>query len=274
MQNLTNTATWSSSASGVATISAAGVAKGVGVGSSTITATLGSVTGSTTLSVGAATLASIAVTPANESIPAGSPLQFDALGTYSDGSTQDLTLAAAWNSSSTGVATITSGGLAMGVAAGNSTISAKVGSVTGSTGLTVTVATSNPVTAPDWLEFVGDGSEGAYSCSGACKLQGEHWYSSFEVASGGTLVTNDANNPIVIRSTGTCSSKGTSPMAPIPERAGIPAATAISEPEAEEEAQVQRPDKSALTASATRASKSYWEGSPRQGARWKWEQRQ
>lgn len=208
MQNLTNTATWSSSASGVATISAAGVAKGVGVGSSTITATLGSVTGSTTLSVGAATLASIAVTPANESIPAGSPLQFDALGTYSDGSTQDLTLAAAWNSSSTGVATITSGGLAMGVAAGNSTISAKVGSVTGSTGLTVTVATSNPVTAPDWLEFVGDGSEGAYSCSGACKLQGEHWYSSFEVASGGTLVTNDANNPIVIRSTGTCTVEG------------------------------------------------------------------
>jgi len=207
-QNLTDTATWSSSTSAVATISATGLAKGAGIGSSTITATVGSVAGSTTLSVTAATLASIAVTPVNATIPAGSPLQFDAVGTYSDGSTQDLTLTATWSSSSNGVATITSGGLAMGVAAGTSTIGAKLGGVTGSTNLTVSTATSNAVTAPDWLEFLGDGSEGAYSCSGSCNLQGEHWFSSFEVASGATVITSDVNNPIVIRSTGACTVEG------------------------------------------------------------------
>jgi Bacterial Ig-like domain (group 2) len=208
-QNLTNTAAWSSSAAGVATISATGLAKGVGVGSSTINATVSGISGSTTLSVGAATLTSIAVTPANPTIPAGSPLQFDALGTYTDGSTEDLTLAVTWTSSSTTVATITSGGLALAVAAGNSTIGAKLGSLNSSTNLTVTAADSTAIAAPEWLEFVGDGSEGAYSCSNTCNLQGEHWFSSFEVESGATVVANAPNNPIVIRSTGTCTLQGT-----------------------------------------------------------------
>jgi len=52
-QNLTGTATWSSGATATATISATGLATAVGVGGSTITATEGSVHGSTLLTVSA-----------------------------------------------------------------------------------------------------------------------------------------------------------------------------------------------------------------------------
>src|SRR5207244_1232859 len=108
----------------------------VAAGTTTITATLGGVSGSTTLTVTAATLTSIAVTPTNPSIAKGTTRQFTATGTYSDGSTQDLTNAVSWSSSNLGVATITSGGLASGGAQGASQISAS-SSVTGSTTLTV-----------------------------------------------------------------------------------------------------------------------------------------
>jgi hypothetical protein len=68
--------------------------------------------------------------------------QFTATGTYSDKSTQNLTSQATWASATTSVATISNAagtrGLATGVAAGTSTISATLGSITGSTVLTVT----------------------------------------------------------------------------------------------------------------------------------------
>jgi len=139
-QNITSSVTWVSATTGVATITSAGLAKGVGAGSSKIQATSGAVTGSTTLSVTAATLTSIAVTPANPSISAGATQQFTATGTFSDASTQNLTSSVTWTSSKTTVATISASGLASGVAAGSSTIQAASGSVTGSTTLTVSAA--------------------------------------------------------------------------------------------------------------------------------------
>ena len=83
------------------------------------------------------TLKSIAVTPANFNIMIGATQQFTATGTYSDGSTQNLTSQATWASSSPGVATINTSGLATGVSTGTTTISATLLGVVGSTTLTV-----------------------------------------------------------------------------------------------------------------------------------------
>jgi hypothetical protein len=140
-QNLTASATWSSGTTTVATITAGGLATGAGVGTSTIAATSSSVTGSTALTVTAATLQSIAVTPANPSITKGATQQFTATGTFSDGTTQNLTSTATWSSGTTTVATITASGLATGAGVGSSTIKATSGTVNGSTALTVTAAT-------------------------------------------------------------------------------------------------------------------------------------
>jgi hypothetical protein len=87
--------------------------------------------------VGSPTLSSIAVTPANPSIPSGGSEQFTATGTYSDGSSQNLTSSATWTSASPSVATVSSAGLATAVATGGTTIQATSGSVSGSTSLTV-----------------------------------------------------------------------------------------------------------------------------------------
>ncbi|HEX3745090.1 MAG TPA: SBBP repeat-containing protein, partial [Bryobacteraceae bacterium] len=140
-QNLTNSATWTSATPAAATIVAGGLATGVGIGTSTIGASAGAIGGSTVLTVTAATLVSLAVTPANPSIVKGQTQQFIATGTYSDSSTQNLTNSVTWTSATPAAATIVAGGLATGVGVGTSTISASAGAIGGSTVLTVTAAT-------------------------------------------------------------------------------------------------------------------------------------
>ena len=64
-----------------------GLATGVAKGSSTISAAVDGITGSATLEV-TPELTSIAITPANPSVPKGETQQFTATGTFADGSTQ------------------------------------------------------------------------------------------------------------------------------------------------------------------------------------------
>jgi len=150
-QDLTSQVAWASQTQADVTISTAGVATGVAIGSSKITATLGSVSGNATLTVTAAALVSIAVTPANTSIPVGGTQQFTATGTYTDTTTQNLTSSVSWGSTNTGAATIVNGGAnagkASGVGAGSSTIGASTGTspvISDSTTLTVTSTSFSP----------------------------------------------------------------------------------------------------------------------------------
>jgi hypothetical protein len=145
-QNLTATVTWASSMTATATISNAagtrGRASSVEQGTTEISATSGAVVGKTTLTVTAATLVSIAVTPATPSIARGASQQFVARGTYSDATTQDLTSVATWVSGTPATATISnaaaSRGVATSLAAGTTDISATRGDVVGHATLTVT----------------------------------------------------------------------------------------------------------------------------------------
>lgn len=144
MQNLTTQATWTSSLPNIAPISNAagsqGVATAAAVGTTTITATSGTIPGSTTLTVGPGTLVYLVLAPANPMVAKGLMQQFTATGHYTDGTTQDLTSQATWSSSNTNVASII-GGLATALATGQTTIEAAVGTVTISTGMTVTPPT-------------------------------------------------------------------------------------------------------------------------------------
>jgi hypothetical protein len=101
-----------------------------------------------TLTVTPAALVSIAVTPASPSIVKGATQQFTATGTYSDSSTQNLTSTATWSSATVSVATINAAGLATGVAAGTSNITAtnSTGNVT-SNAATLTVNTPGQLTS-------------------------------------------------------------------------------------------------------------------------------
>ncbi|MBJ6727573.1 DUF4082 domain-containing protein [Geomesophilobacter sediminis] len=97
--------------------------------------------GSTTTTPPPATLTSLAVSPANQSVTAGATVQYTATGTYSDGSTKNLTTSATWSSSNTAVATVSTAGVGAGVSAGTATVTANVSGITGSTSLTVTSST-------------------------------------------------------------------------------------------------------------------------------------
>ncbi|MEN0059951.1 MAG: Ig-like domain-containing protein, partial [Bdellovibrio sp.] len=145
---LTNSATWSSSNSAVASVNNAGskgLATGQGTGSATISASYQGVSGSAAVTVGAVQLLAIAVTPATSSIALGTTQAFIATGTYSDNSTADITSSVTWSSSNTAAATVSnnagSKGLATSQAAGNTVISATQGAVSGQSNLTVTPPT-------------------------------------------------------------------------------------------------------------------------------------
>ena len=143
-QNLTGNVTWASSNPSVATVSSSaptlGMVKALSTGTTSISATSGSVTGSATLTVTSATVVSIVVTPANANISIGIAQQFTATGTFSDSSTQNITGSVVWNSSATGVASITVSGLASAFNVGTTTISASFEDVTGNAPLTVNAA--------------------------------------------------------------------------------------------------------------------------------------
>jgi uncharacterized protein YjdB len=144
-QDVTLTVDWSSSNPGVASISNAsgtrGLASALSVGQTSISAKLGAVTGSTSLVVSQANVTAIAVTPAHASLVVGMTLQFSAVATFSDGTTQDVTQLANFASSDITAATISNSfarkGEATGVAAGTTTISAKWNGATGSASLSV-----------------------------------------------------------------------------------------------------------------------------------------
>src|SRR5207247_3543952 len=140
-QDLTAAATWTSSSSSFATISNAqgsiGRATGVAPGNTTISAVFSGQVGTAALTVTNATLNSIAVTPASASISVGASQQFNATGTFSDGSVIGITGQAAWTSSNVNVATMSANGLATSAAAGTATIKATMNGVNGTAILTV-----------------------------------------------------------------------------------------------------------------------------------------
>ena len=150
-KNITTSVTWASSNTAVATIGAnTGLATGIAAGTSQITATLGSVVSpNDTVTVAKGVyLQSIAVSPSNSSLSQSQTQQFTATGTYSDGSSKNITTSINWASSNAAVATIGANtGLATGISAGASQISASLGSITSpSSALAVTAATGNSYT--------------------------------------------------------------------------------------------------------------------------------
>jgi len=140
IQDLVTGVQWTSSNTTVATIDGNGLATTLASGDTTITATVGSFTDSSVITVVPAHLQSITLSPTNVTMPASTLQQFTAVGNFDDGSTQVL-VSAAWLSSSPGVLTIDGNGLATAVSAGTTTVSVTSGSVSASTSVTVSTAT-------------------------------------------------------------------------------------------------------------------------------------
>src|ERR1700757_4901360 len=109
------------------------------------------------------TLKALQVSPANPSIALGTNQQFTATGTFSDGSTKDMTASAAWSSSNPAVATISNSGLATSLTIGRVQITATSGSIRGSTTLIAVVSESTGVPRFAYVANSVDGTVSAYT---------------------------------------------------------------------------------------------------------------
>jgi hypothetical protein len=111
------------------------VPSGATTGNVVVTGPLG---GSNGMNFNVIPLASIALSPQSVSLQVDNTAQFSVTGTYSDGSTQDLTSLAAWSSSAPQLVAMNSSGLATALGTGQSTIQATVNSMNGTAAVTVT----------------------------------------------------------------------------------------------------------------------------------------
>ena len=136
---LGRTITYSTENSSIVTVSATGVIKGVGVGSTRVTATSGGVSSSETFQVTQAvqTVASIAITPASVSLAIGQTSQAAAVAKDAQGNSISGT-SFTWTTTAPAVATVSSSGVVSAVGAGTATIRAVASGVTGSMSVTVT----------------------------------------------------------------------------------------------------------------------------------------
>jgi hypothetical protein len=129
-QDVSSSVMWVSTAPAVATISdalgSAGWASGITAGTAIIGAGLDGQSAAVQLTVTDATLTTIAISlpaaPAN--IALGTTQQYQATGTFSDSSTQDLSNQVTWTSSDQAVAVINGSGLATSTGTGTTTIKA------------------------------------------------------------------------------------------------------------------------------------------------------
>jgi hypothetical protein len=146
-QDISDLVTWASSAQNIAAIDTSaganyGLATGVAAGTTQVSATLGAMSAETTLTVSAASLSTIVVTPVSSTVTVGLARQFVATANYSDGRSFDVSRSVVWASSDTSVATMNvngtvNSGLASGLAVGTTQITATFASVSGSASLNV-----------------------------------------------------------------------------------------------------------------------------------------
>lgn len=161
---------WNSSNTSYLTINGSGLATGVAVGSSTVTATAAGVASNPGITVtveptAPVTLSSVTITGSPASIVAGSTGQAALTCYYSDGSTTNCTSTddrgngpSSFSSSATKIATISSTGLYTGVATGTTNLTAVVAGITSSPAFGLTVTAAGPTLMGGYLGTPGNAS--------------------------------------------------------------------------------------------------------------------
>ena len=150
-QDITADSNWASTNVAAATVSNTtpkGVATGVAAGTTVLQASFGGTTGQARLTVSSASLTAITLTPGTSGVAVGSTLLINAVGRFSDGTTQAINLATAWSvtPSNGSIATVDQTGLVTGIAAGSATVTAKFGTITSNAVINVQALTSIAVT--------------------------------------------------------------------------------------------------------------------------------
>jgi hypothetical protein len=158
---LTSSVAWKVSPQTVATIDAQGNLNTLSQGSAQITAASQGITGKASIIVDAAALLQITVSPGQMSLPLGESRALSAIGSYSDGTSKNLTASVRWHSSEQAIAGVSSVGIATTKALGSTTINATLGSMSGTASVTVTPAiiVSLTITPGTYSMIIGNSNQ-------------------------------------------------------------------------------------------------------------------
>ncbi len=143
--NVTGQSTWTTSNAAVAVVADGFGSKGrvtpIAAGTAKISAQYVGVVGTADVTVSSATLSSIAISPSAPTVAVSGNQQLIATGTFSDGTTLDITEYVGWASSDTSKADVSNAtdtkGIAYGFSAGTVTVTATKGTVVGKDTLTI-----------------------------------------------------------------------------------------------------------------------------------------
>ena len=165
-----------------------GLLTGVAEGSSIISAAFGGKIANSTATTAAATLSSIAISPASATINLGAKQTYVVTARYSDNSTAIVTSSANLSSSATGIATVLNTGIASGVAVGTTTISANLNGQSANASLNVVAVAlpdpnPTPVPQPPVTTGVNLGSAANFAVLAGTSITNN--------AGGTTLITGD-----------------------------------------------------------------------------------
>lgn len=172
VKDLTSQVTWAlANTTAVGSITADGEVVTTAPGSTTVTATLGSISGTASLTVTSASLVSISVTPyagMSESVPVGlSDYYYKAVALYDNGQSVDVSTAVTWSSSSPNVAKIDAYGYITAVSFGTTEIMASYNGHTASLQFTVTGAKLISITVSSTASSLPLGSTESFAATGA-----------------------------------------------------------------------------------------------------------
>uniref|UniRef100_UPI002636FE6C beta strand repeat-containing protein n=1 Tax=uncultured Shewanella sp. TaxID=173975 RepID=UPI002636FE6C len=212
--DITSLVSWHSDDMSVATVTPTGLLTGEATGSTTVSATLDSISSNdSSVVVNDAVLTSIQITPASITLNKGNTQQLTATGTYSDGTTADITSAVSWVSDDMSTAAVTSTGLLTGEEVGSTTVSATLDSISSSSGVVVNAAVliSMYVTPENGSVYYWGGSSiqltviGTYSDGSTANLtQNMTWGSDSDnpsniyITSSGELYSASTNNVVIV----------------------------------------------------------------------------
>lgn len=140
--DITGAVNWISAASTTASVTGVGVVTGNAIGTTSVTASInGGVYGVTSdaagITVTGANLTGLSISPLTLSFARGSTAVLTATGTFSDATNGNISGSVTWTSSDPAVVTVNASGIATGVSAGTSTITATKGAISNVATLTV-----------------------------------------------------------------------------------------------------------------------------------------
>ena len=155
-------ADWVSSDPAIASVGSGrmdrGLVRALSSGNATITATYQGLQVSSTVTVSAAVVTSLQVTPFMPTMTVGQTQQFQAVAVLSDGTTSNVTRQSAWVSTDTAVAGVSNGwrngGNVTAVGPGNATLRATFDGVTGETAVTVSNASIDRIQVTPFVPTV------------------------------------------------------------------------------------------------------------------------